>query len=161
MLLVINRMAVELSGGTMSSRNNLRPGMNLGFVEQIFHNNVFGQAIYPDIFHQAAAYMFHIIKNHAFIDGNKRTGLAAAITFLGINGYVFAPLNEDSVFDFVISVAAGENDPDRLIPHIAEWLKSLSMENQTAADLHDHAASCLPRRVSIGQEEENSQDNEK
>jgi death-on-curing protein len=120
-------MSIELAGGTCASGNNIRPGMNLGFVEQIFHNSVFGQPVYPDIFHQAGAYMFHIIKNHAFIDGNKRTGLAAAITFLGINGHVFSPLDEDSVFDFVVSVAAGENEPEKTIPRIAAWLKSLSL----------------------------------
>lgn len=120
-------MSIELAGGTCASGNNIRPGMNLGFVEQIFHNSVFGQSVYPDIFHQAGAYMFHIIKNHAFIDGNKRTGLAAAITFLGINGHVFSPLDEDSVFDFVVSVAAGENEPEKTIPRIAAWLKSLSL----------------------------------
>jgi len=33
----------------------------------------------------AAAYLFHIVKNHAFEDGNKRTGMHAAIAFLGMN----------------------------------------------------------------------------
>jgi death-on-curing protein len=127
MLLVINRMSIDLAGGSSNAVNNVRPGMNLGFVEQIFHNSVFGQPLYPDIFHQAAAYMFHIIKNHAFIDGNKRTGLAAAITFLGINGHVFAPFDEDAVFAFVINVAAGANDPDSVIPAIATWLKELCL----------------------------------
>lgn len=127
MLLVINRMSIDLAGGSTASSNNVRPGMNLGFVEQIYHNNVFGHALYPDIYHQAAAYMFHIIKNHAFIDGNKRTGLAAAITFLGINGHVFAPLDENSVFDFVIGIAAGPNEPGQVIGRIAGWLKSLCL----------------------------------
>lgn len=127
MLLVINRMSVELSGGTTTNGNNIRPGMSLGFVDQIFHNEVFGQALYADIFHQAAAYMFHIIKNHVFIDGNKRTGLAAAITFLGINGQIFAPFDEDDVFDFVIEIAAGQNNPEVQIPKIAEWLQKLSL----------------------------------
>lgn len=128
MLLVINRMSIEMAGGSLSSGSNIRPGMNLGFVEQIFYNTVFGQPLFPDIFHQAAAYMFFIIKNHAFIDGNKRAGLASAITFLGMNGYVFAPLDEDSVFDYVISVAAGANDPDTVIPKTADWLKSLCLK---------------------------------
>ncbi len=38
-------------------------------------------------FEMAAAYAFHIVKNHAFVDGNKRTGLAAALVFLEINKY--------------------------------------------------------------------------
>ncbi len=127
MLLVINRMSIDIAGGSTNSCNNVRPGMNLGFVETIFHNSVFGQPLYPDIFHQAGAYMFHIIKNHAFIDGNKRTGLAAAVTFLGINGHVFAPFDEDAVFDFVISIASGPNNADATIPRIASWLKELCL----------------------------------
>ena len=35
----------------------------------------------------AAAYLFHPVKNHPFVDGNKRIGLAVALTFLEINGY--------------------------------------------------------------------------
>lgn len=127
MVLVINRMAVELSGGISDSGTNLRPGMGLGFVEQIHSNTIFGMPIYPDIYHQAAAYMFHIVKNHVFMDGNKRTGLAAAITFLGINNIVFAPFEEDKVFDFVMDIAAGENDADAKIPVIANWLKTMSI----------------------------------
>ena len=127
MILVINRMAVELSGGTALAGNNVRQGLSLGFVEQIHNNEVFGIAIYPDIFHQAAAYMFYIIKNHLFTDGNKRTGFATAITFLGINDVIFAPLNEGKVFDYVSGVASGENSPETIIPQIAQWLKIMSL----------------------------------
>jgi len=42
--------------------------------------------LHKDIFEMAAAYLFHITQNHPFIDGNKRTGIASAATFLGING---------------------------------------------------------------------------
>lgn len=127
MVLVINRMAFELSGGASGSDTNLRDGMSMGFIDQIHSNSVFGTPIYPDIFHQAAAYMFHIVKSHIFMDGNKRTGLASAITFLSINGIVFAPLEEDKVFDFVMDIAAGENDADKVVPFIAKWLKKMSL----------------------------------
>jgi death-on-curing protein len=41
--------------------------------------------LHPDEYHKAAAYAFHICQNHPFIDGNKRTGLAAALVFLELN----------------------------------------------------------------------------
>ena len=55
-------------------------------------------------------------------------GLAAAITFLGINDIVFAPFDEDKVFDFVMDIAAGANDAAAMIPKIADWLKKMSLE---------------------------------
>ncbi len=126
MLLVINRVCVRLSGGTCA-RNNVRPGGGLGFVDHIFHNEMFGMPMYPDIFHQAAAYLFFIVKNHVFLDGNKRTGLAAAITFLQWNDIAFAPMDEDAVFEFVMEVAAGPSEPDEVLPRVAAWLESLSL----------------------------------
>jgi len=42
--------------------------------------------LHVDLFEMAAAYLFHIIQNHPFIDGNKRVGTAAAMVFLELNG---------------------------------------------------------------------------
>ena len=126
MVLVIHRLCLNLTGGYGTDGVNLRAGQGLGFVDYVFANEVFGQRIYPDIFHQAAAYMFHIIKGHIFTDGNKRTGLAVAITFLEWNGILFAPLPDEAVFDFVMALAGGPNDPDEAIPRIASWLRGLS-----------------------------------
>jgi death-on-curing protein len=44
------------------------------------------QWLHPDLYFMAAAYTFHIVKNHPFVDGNKRTGLNAAAMFLRLNG---------------------------------------------------------------------------
>lgn len=46
---------------------------------------MFGECLHPTIFDKAAAYLFHIICNHPFVDGNKRTGTMAALTFLRQN----------------------------------------------------------------------------
>ncbi len=54
-----------------------------------------GVYVHGTLFEIAAAYLFHIAKNHAFVDGNKRTALAAALTFLDLNGVtVEAPTGE-------------------------------------------------------------------
>jgi death-on-curing protein len=45
-----------------------------------------GDFVHADLFEMAAACAFHIAENQAFVDGNKRTGLAAALTFLRLNG---------------------------------------------------------------------------
>ncbi|MBA1350359.1 type II toxin-antitoxin system death-on-curing family toxin [Rhizobium sp. WYCCWR 11146] len=64
-----------------------------------------------DIFVLAAAYLYAIVKNHPFVDENKRTGYLAAFTFLYINRYV---INADNaqVIAFVLDVAAGEIDEE-------------------------------------------------
>jgi death-on-curing protein len=46
-----------------------------------------GAYIHKTIFLMAATYLFHLIKNHPFVDGNKRTGIFIAINFLELNGY--------------------------------------------------------------------------
>lgn len=65
----------------------------------------------PDVFELAAAYLYGIVKNHPYSDGNKRTGFLAAFTFLFINGYLIEA-DQASVIEFVLSVAAGEIDEE-------------------------------------------------
>lgn len=60
----------------------------------------------PTIHELAAAYMFGIARNHAFVDGNKRTAIVAAGAFLSINGYVLTADN-GTLYEFVMGVAAG------------------------------------------------------
>jgi death-on-curing protein len=48
---------------------------------------MFGEYLHESVFDKASAYLFHIVCNHAFIDGNKRTGAATALIFLSQNGY--------------------------------------------------------------------------
>lgn len=66
-----------------------------------------GDYLHKNIYEMAAAYLFHIANNHPFIDGNKRTGAAAAIVFLLING-IEMNIDEDSLEKLVRSVAEGK-----------------------------------------------------
>lgn len=63
----------------------------------------------PSIDGLAAAYLFGLANNHAFIDGNKRTAIVAAGAFLILNGSALMA-NEGTVYEFVMGVAAGEID---------------------------------------------------
>ena len=69
------------------------------------------------LFALAAACCAGIVKNHPFIDGNKRTGLLAARAFLLRNGYLLEPDEADEV-NTIVALAAGEIDEDLL----AQWL---------------------------------------
>lgn len=77
-----------------------------------------------DIHVLAAAYLYGIVRDHGFSDGNKRTGWLAAFTFLLINGLLIETEQAD-VIAFVLSVAAGEID-----------------EAGTARFLRDHTVPC-------------------
>jgi death-on-curing protein len=61
----------------------------------------------PTLFEMAAAYAFGIVKNHPFIDGNKRTGFMAAVMFLERNGCRFGASEADAVVR-TLGLAAGE-----------------------------------------------------
>jgi death on curing protein len=66
-----------------------------------------GQLLHSDLCEMAAAYLFHIVQNHPFIDGNKRAGAVAAYIFLALNDVRLTAEN-DTYADLVLSVARGE-----------------------------------------------------
>jgi death-on-curing protein len=65
-----------------------------------------GQYLHRDVFEMAAAYLFHLVKNHPFFDGNKRVGAATASVFLHMNGQRFFASN-DQYAAFVLAIASG------------------------------------------------------
>jgi death-on-curing protein len=63
----------------------------------------FGEYLHPDIASQAAAYLFHIAKNHAFEDGNKRTAVSVMAAFLFMND-VEHNFNDDELYELVLNL---------------------------------------------------------
>lgn len=82
-----------------------------------------GEYMHPTLFDMAAAYLFHIVQNHPFIDGNKRAGTAAALVFLDMNG-VEVEITDEALVDHVLAVAQGLMDK----PAIAEFLRAHVVE---------------------------------
>lgn len=78
-----------------------------------------GQLLHPTVEEMAGAYLFHLVKNHPFADGNKRVGLAAALAFLGLND-LRLDAEEDEVVELVLAVAAGEAGK----PEVAVFLRA-------------------------------------
>jgi death-on-curing protein len=62
--------------------------------------------LHPSLTEKGAAYLFHIVRNHPFVDGNKRAGLATCLVFLRLNG-VAIRATEDDLVDLVMAVAEG------------------------------------------------------
>jgi death on curing protein len=73
----------------------------------------------PSLFELAASYAFGIVKNHPFIDGNKRTGFVVAIAFLQINGWHLEASEVDATLR-TLALAAGAMTEAAY----ADWLKA-------------------------------------
>ncbi|OGY11507.1 MAG: hypothetical protein A3H88_01810 [Candidatus Blackburnbacteria bacterium RIFCSPLOWO2_02_FULL_44_9] len=82
-----------------------------------------GEDFYPTVFEKAAALMHSLLKNHPFVDGNKRTAYASAGIFLELNGFELANLHRAS-FLFTKKV----ENTKLTIEQIAAWLKKNSKE---------------------------------
>ncbi len=78
-----------------------------------------GRYLHADLAEMAAAYLFHIARNHPFFDGNKRVAAAVAVVFLEQNGLQFKA-DAEAFADMVLEVARGHVDK----PPIAEFLRS-------------------------------------
>ncbi len=65
-----------------------------------------GVLLHPTLPEMAAAYLFHLVQNHPFVDGNKRVGLAAASAFLGLND-LWIEAEEEDLVTLVVGVAEG------------------------------------------------------
>jgi death-on-curing protein len=90
-VLAIHRHMIEQFGGDPSLRD---PGLLESAVRMpaaMFDGNY----LHPSLAAMAAAYLFHLCKNHAFVEGNKRTSLAAAEVFLLLNDRKLVATNEE------------------------------------------------------------------
>lgn len=70
-------------------------------------SRMFGQDLHPTIYDKAAAYLYHIVCNHPFNDGNKRTGFGAALLFLKANS-IPIKFDKKKYENLVVEVAKGK-----------------------------------------------------
>lgn len=114
-VLAIHRDQVERYGGSLGLRDigGLQSAIGMpsaGVGETYFHD---------DLFAMAAAYLYHIVQNHPFVDGNKRVGAVAAVVFLALNG-VPLDADEDAFESLVLSVASGQSDKSAIARFLRE-----------------------------------------
>lgn len=72
-----------------------------------------GVYLHKDIFEMAAAYLFHLVQNHSFVDGNKRIGLETALVFLTINGQDVA-VSDELLVSIVLDAAKGKASKEQI-----------------------------------------------
>lgn len=78
-----------------------------------------GQYVHDDLIAMAGAYLFHLAKNHAFVDGNKRIAFTTMVYFLDDHGYGL-DLTHEQAEAFVLRVAAGELSKDQATAYLRE-----------------------------------------
>jgi len=83
-----------------------------------------GNELYPGPIEKAAALIESILRNHPFVDGNKRTGYVLMRILLIEHGFDITA-TQDEKYEFVIQIAAGSSD----FGHIVHWLKNHTKEN--------------------------------
>lgn len=99
--LAMHEKLLERFGGLKGIRDE---GLLESALNKPRHLFSYGQ---PTVFEMAASYAVGIVKNHPFLDGNKRTGFVAAALFIEANGYLFQASEEEAVLE-TLALAAGE-----------------------------------------------------
>lgn len=82
-----------------------------------------GESPFADLIEVAAAYLFYLCRNHAFVDGNKRTAMTAALVFLRLNGIEPTPDSPDWE-SLVLDVAASRLDREQATAQLRKLLRA-------------------------------------
>ena len=122
--LINKEMTLKFGGLFISATCNVKNKNSLSYVVEVVKGVLFGQEIYATAFDKAAAYLFFIIKDHVFNDGNKRTGMESAFMFLEKNGLTIREdLNPSEIVEVATKVAVGQIE----LKEIADWLRENSI----------------------------------
>ena len=114
-----------LAGRLLGSPPPVREVGMLGAAVARPQTTVFGDEAYPDLWTKAAALLQSIVKGHPLVDGNKRLGWLAPATFLEINGVAVTAISNDDIYEFVVGVASGSDDVDRLATGLRRLVASI------------------------------------
>lgn len=116
-ILLLHSVLIAESGGSDGVRDEglLDSAVNTPF--QTFS----GQDLYPTVLEKAVRLGFGLIRNHPFIDGNKRIGTHAMLVFLNLNSITLS-YDDDELISTILSVASGEMDADGLLKWIQQHI---------------------------------------
>jgi death-on-curing protein len=117
-VLELHRESIDRYGGSHEIRD---PGL-LNSALAMPGASFGGNYLHPNLASMAGALLFHLVQNHAFVDGNKRIGAIAARVFLMLNGATFDP-ELDEYEKLVLAVARGELSKEQTIAFFTERTK--------------------------------------
>lgn len=108
-ILMLHSQLIKETGGTDGIRDE---GLLESALSSPFQSFA-GQEIYPSIQQKAARLCFGLVKNHAFLDGNKRIGTHAMLVFLALNG-IELEYTQTDLSDTILALAAGKLTSEQL-----------------------------------------------
>ena len=114
-VLQLHELSILRYGGSLCLRD-------LGLLESALaapKQTMFGDDLYSDVSAKAAILLYSLVKNHPFVDGNKRTGFACLTRFLKINGFILNASN-DELYQFAMDTATSVLNKDQ----VTEWIRS-------------------------------------
>lgn len=114
-VLLLHSSLIEAFGGSDGVRDEGLLESALATPFQTFD----GEPVYPSVQSKAAQLGFGLIRNHPFVDGNKRIGAHVMLVFLELNG-IELHYNQQELIDIILSVASGETDRQGLLQWILE-----------------------------------------
>lgn len=116
-ILILHELSLQDYGGASGIRDM---GMLESAISRPFQT-FDGLDLYPSVIEKAAALGESLIINHPFVDGNKRTGMLAMLSFLSEHG-ISVTASKDSLYTFIISISSGETGFEEIVA----WLKQNS-----------------------------------
>lgn len=111
---------IEIHDNVISEFGGLRGIRDKGLLESAVMSPMmaaFGNELYPTVHEKAAAYMYFLVKNHPFLDGNKRTGAKTSIIFLRLNK-IDVEYTPKDFENFVVEVAQGHKDIGKISSYL-------------------------------------------
>jgi death-on-curing protein len=117
----IHDKGVRIFGGL----HGIRDGALLASAVFAPQSSFGGKSPYVDLIEVAAAYLFYLGRNHPFLDGNKRTAMAAAVVFLRLNGFDPAA-DSDDWERLVLDVASGKIDREQTTRRLQKLARKMA-----------------------------------
>ena len=111
----LHQALIETSGGSLGIRDEGMLNSALKTPLQTFDKS----ELFPSLLDKATRLAFGLIKNHPFIDGNKRIGTHAMLIFLALNGITLS-YNDEELIDIILKVASGKANENDLYT----WIKN-------------------------------------
>lgn len=109
-IIMLHSQLIDAFGGSSDLRDNALLDSAINSPFQTYG----GEELYPTLLDKASRLCFGLVKNHPFVDGNKRIGAHAMLVFLAINGIALA-YTDDELISLILSVAAEKQSAEDIL----------------------------------------------